>query len=137
VLPRIYSPEVPKDDCNNQAVETAAPFTKPVYAGDNQGLQLLLRLVVPGRHSHRAGNLEKAIPRERGRQTAVELILGLRLLLAEAHIPALLRGSLIELDQSLQDYRAGQLSEQALVDQLAGLLSPYEVYREGLAQIEG
>jgi hypothetical protein len=74
---------------------------------------------------------------ESGRQTAVELILGLRLLLAEAHIPALLRGSLVELDQSLQDYRAGQLSQTALADQLAGVLSPYEVYREWLAQIDG
>jgi len=74
---------------------------------------------------------------ESGERSAAELAYSLSLLLAEASLPELVKGTISELDESLGEERAGRITPQELAGRLAQVLAPYEVYREWLGEVEG
>ena len=74
---------------------------------------------------------------ESGERSAADLVVSLRLLLAEAHLPALVRGTVTGLDAALQAERVGEITARELTDRLAQSLAPYGVYQELLGEVEG
>jgi len=74
---------------------------------------------------------------ESGERSAAELAYNLSLLLAEAILPELVKGTISELEAALQDERLGVITPQELAGRLAQALAPYDVYREWLGEVEG
>ena len=58
------------------------------------------------------------------------------MLLAKSILPALLKGTLSDLEAAWQDEDAGVITSQELADRLAQALAPYEVYREWLGEVD-
>ncbi len=73
---------------------------------------------------------------ESEQRSAAELAYSLSLLLAESILPALLKGTLSDLEAAWQDEDAGVITSQELADRLAQALAPYEVYREWLGEVD-
>ncbi len=73
---------------------------------------------------------------ESEQRSPAELAYSLSLLLAESILPALLKGTLSDLEAAWQDQRLGVITSQELADRLAQALAPYEVYREWLGEVD-
>ena len=121
----ILSQDTPPSGAIELSLSASQSYSEVIYLlshHQNHDKRMALNLVFA-----RAG-----LELERNPSRTVDLIVGLRLLLEETHLPADVQAGLLQLKQSLETHKQGGLSSEALRAELTSFLEDYQPYRTDL-----